>query len=160
MASDAPAPEGTFAQVVEAAIAAGLAAALPVLAEAGITCIDDIRRGALGADRRGKSGYGVGRPVAACHSALATQARRPYPETGVEGIILGWAGGGATGEQKEGARQGMLARSSHQPVESRLMTWRYPTCMGGRPLAHHVGDLALHRRVVEGGQLPLRPELL
>ena len=50
MASDAPAPEGTFAQVVEAAIeaiAAGLAAALPVavLAEAGVTCIDDIRRG-------------------------------------------------------------------------------------------------------------------
>ncbi len=44
MASDAPAPEGTFAQVVEAAIAAGLAAALRVLAEAGVTCIDDIRR--------------------------------------------------------------------------------------------------------------------
>ena len=45
MASDAPAPEDTVAQVVEAAIAAGLAAALPVLAEAGVTCIDDIRRG-------------------------------------------------------------------------------------------------------------------
>ena len=45
MASDAPAPEGTFAQVVEAAIAAGLAAALPILAEAGVTCIDDILRG-------------------------------------------------------------------------------------------------------------------
>ena len=45
MASEAPALEGTFAQVVEAAIAAGLAAALPVLAEASVTCIDDICRG-------------------------------------------------------------------------------------------------------------------
>ena len=32
--------------------------------------------------------------------------------------------------------------------------------MGGEPVARHVGDASLHRRVVEGGQLSISPELL
>ena len=32
--------------------------------------------------------------------------------------------------------------------------------MGGGPMARHMGDGAMHRRVVEGGQLPVRRELL
>ena len=136
MASDAPAPEGTFAQVVEAAIAAGLAAALPVLAEAGVTCIDDIRRGpvldSVPPEHLVQIVEASQVTASAGQSQLATQPWPPRPDAPIRRPALraSFSAGLEAAQSANRKRaldnldEGMLARSSHQPVESRLRTWR------------------------------------
>ena len=123
MASDAPAQEGTFAQVVEAAIAAGLAAALPVLAEAGVACIDDIRRGpvldGVAPEHLMQIVLASQGTEPASQSQLATQQWPPRPDAapGCQSVVLGRTGGGAAGQQEKGP---------HGPS----CTWETVRCIG------------------------------
>ena len=109
--------------------------------------------GAPHADRPGESGDSAGEPVTAGHSAVATQASRAS-------FSQDWRRRSRlTGKGQLGrGHVGQIVAPAGGVAPSDLAA----LCggMGGGPMARHMGDGAMHRRVVEGGQLPVRPELL
>ena len=141
MASDAPAPAGSFAQVVEAAIAAGLAAALPVLAEAGVTCVDDVQRGPVLAGvppehlmQIVEASQGS---ASAGQSQIATQPWPPRPNALMRRPAV-------RASFTAGLEAAQLARSSHQPVESGGATQRHGRWTHG-PLLEKPSAASAHR---------------